>query len=84
MRCSVLLPPVQDPLRLASFSRCQGEALGCAKRVIREEWPQRVGVSIHEALQRQPFSDAPALLGDGDGSQPTGQVKNITKRLRYK
>ena len=36
-----------------------------AKRVVREEWPQRVGSTIHVALRRQ-------LPEDGNASQRAG------------
>ncbi|CBJ31041.1 dynein heavy chain [Ectocarpus siliculosus] len=54
-----------EPLRLEAFSRCQGDALMRAKRVVREEWPQRVGSTIHVALRRQ-------LPEDGNASQRAG------------
>ena len=70
---------VQEPFRLASFARCQAEALGCAKRIIREEWPQRVGSCIHQALKRQvPVGASPS---PGGGASSSDQV--ITRALNW-
>ncbi len=70
---------LQEPLRLEAFSRCQGEALTRIKRVVREEWPQRVGTKVHDALRRQGAEGAAnaagsSAQGGAAGSQSPEQV----------
>lgn len=64
----------QASLRLESFSRCQGDALSRAKRVVREEWPQRVASTVHDALRRQLPEGANASQA-GTGTSASEQVR---------
>lgn len=70
------LGSLQEPAILAVFLRRQQDTLCRAGRVLREEWPQRVGAGIHDALKRQvPETPAPcSAVGMSRGSVSTMKV----------
>lgn len=69
----------QEPLRLEGFSRCQGAALTRAKRVVREEWPQRVGSTVHDALRRQ-FPEGTNASQGGAGGASSQSLDQVGER----
>lgn len=69
----------QAPLRLEAFSRCQGDALSRAKRVVREEWPQRVASTVHDALRRQQLPEGTNVsnAGTANSSPEHGRASQV-------
>ena len=74
---SLLLALFQEPLRLEAFSRCQGDALTRVKRVVREEWPQRVGTTVHDALRRQ-GAEGGANAAPSQGTAGSQSLEQVT------
>jgi Trk-type K+ transport system membrane component len=69
----LLLVLIREGLKLDGFTRAQADVLLRARRVVRDEWPQRTAHAISRALSHQ---TAEAASGSGSQSVRTYTVNH--------